>query len=111
MHPQQLSLLDPDPEPSDDHQLDGPSWAEQCRTAIESAAATGQEFQAVDLVTWYQLPEPPDHHQWGQAFLAARADGVIQRVGVAQSRRRTTHRSLLRTWTGTPAYASPRTGS
>lgn len=114
MHPQQLTLLTPDPTAGARGKADGmaradnatdPTWREQCDAAIDAAARTGEEFQAAHLRKWYGLPEPADHHQWGPRFLAASQRGVIRATGYAPCLTPGANRSACRTWTGTHVEA------
>jgi hypothetical protein len=78
-----------------------PDWAAQCDEVIRIAAATGLTFQAADLVLAGVISEPDHPNRWGPRFLAAHRAGVITKVGFAQSKRPTVHRSICRTWKGT----------
>ena len=77
-----------------------PGWPMQVASAIDAAARTGRPFQAADLGRLYDLPDPPHPWQWGRAFSAAHARGVIRKVGAATSLRRTVAASLVHVWVG-----------
>lgn len=77
-------------------------WATACDTAIRVMAARGVVFQAADLIAEGLVDEPDHPNRWGPRFAAAARAGVIQAHGTAQSKRATVHRSLCRTWIGTP---------
>lgn len=77
-------------------------WATACDAAIRVMAARGVVFQAADLIAEGLVDEPDHPNRWGARFLAAARAGVIKPHGTAQSKRATVHRSLCRTWIGTP---------
>lgn len=78
-------------------------WKTECDAAIEQLAATGQEFQAADLVEQGLVREPAHPSQWGPRFQAAARREVIESVSAAPSKRATVHKSLCRTWRGRAA--------
>lgn len=78
-------------------------WAGLAFRAIEAMAATGARFQAFDLVECYGVPEPSSRNAWGAVFSAARAKGLIRRVGYAQSKRPTVAGSACAEWVGVAA--------
>lgn len=81
-----------------------PDWAADCDDAIQAMARRGIEFQAADLVNEGLIDEPDHPNRWGSRFIKASRDGVIEPVGVAQSKRATVHKSLCHTWRGTAEY-------
>jgi hypothetical protein len=78
-------------------------WKARCDAAIEQLAATGQPFQAADLIEQGLVPEPALPAQWGPRFQAAARRGVIEPCGVARSKRATVRASLCLTWRGRSA--------
>lgn len=76
-----------------------PWWLDGALRAIETLAATGRTFQAYDLVA-LGVAEPDRPAAWGAAFSAAKAKGLIVRVGYAQSKRPTVRGSACREWRG-----------
>lgn len=86
-------------------------WSLGAMSAVELMAATGREFQAVDVAERFKLPDPPHHSAWGRLFSEAHRRGVIVRVGATQSRRRTVNRSLCVLWRGAPAWTCQATAA
>lgn len=71
--------------------------------AIEQLAKTGRRFQAVD-VTDLGVGEPDHPNHWGSVFAKAKALGVIEKDGYAQTRRPGRNKSVSAVWRGTPTY-------
>jgi len=76
-----------------------PWWLDGALRAIETLAATGRTFQAYDLVA-LGVAEPDRPAAWGAAFSAAKAKGLIERVGYARSKRPTVRGSACAEWRG-----------
>lgn len=79
---------------------DRAEWLAVALAGVRRLAATGRPFQAHDLVSLLNVPEPPDHHLWGPMMSIARAEGYIVPVAAVQSSRPKTARSLCRLWIG-----------
>lgn len=94
---EQLPLLDLPGRPG--VVLDAGTWAQVCDAAIEELAATGRDFRASDVIA-LGVPDAPHPSMWGPRFLAAKAAGLIERVGYSTSGRPTTHRSAVGLWRG-----------
>lgn len=77
-----------------------PWWLDGCLRAIGDLAATGQPFQAYDLITRTGLSEPERPSWWGCAFKAAQKQGLIVRAGYAPSKRPTVRGSACAEWVG-----------
>lgn len=75
-------------------------WLGVALAGVRRLAAAGRPFQAHDLVRLLNVPEPPDHHQWGPMMAIARAEGYIVPVAAVPSSRPKTARSLCRLWIG-----------
>lgn len=79
------------------------TWVDEVRPAFIAAAATGRTFTTFEVVDGSDLPEPPDHHQWGRLMTLLKEEGYIRTAGWACSPRPTAHHSGVRTWKGTAA--------
>lgn len=90
----------PRPEKPPTVESDRGNWLAMVLAAITTLANTGEPFEAFDTVRKLGVPEPPDHHLWGAAFGAARAQGLIVSVAATQSSRPRTAKSLTRLWIG-----------
>ncbi len=77
-------------------------WWSCAMQAVEAMAATGRTFQAHDVADVYGLADPDSPNRWGALMGAAHRLGIVEPVGVAMSSRRSTARSLVRTWRGAP---------
>lgn len=73
-------------------------WEADAREALERVAKSGQPFTAYDLTEKAELRNPPHANQWGPLFRQAATDGVIRRVGFAESRRPGRKNGLCRVW-------------
>ena len=80
-------------------------WRSCCDAGIAHLAAAGESFTAFDLIG-LGVPEPHHANCWGPRLLSSARAGLIECVGVAQSRRPTSGLSLVRVWRGTSAVAS-----
>jgi hypothetical protein len=89
--------------PSVQRAEDYETWLAAVRPVFEKAAAAGATFTAYQVAYDNDLPEPPDHHQWGRLLSLLREEGWIRHAGWACSTRPTTHHSGVRTWRGTAA--------
>lgn len=82
------------------------TWLDEVRPAFIAAAATGRTFTTFEVADGSDLPEPPDHHQWGRLMTLLKEEGYIRTAGWAASPRPTVHHSGVRTWKGTAAARS-----
>lgn len=74
------------------------AWRQAAVRAIADHAASGQPFEAYDLVA--HIGEPDHPSRWGPVFgLCARA-GLIELAGSGPSSRPTVKSSLVRFWRG-----------
>ncbi|MEO5317643.1 hypothetical protein PV761_03480 [Arthrobacter sp. CC3] len=78
--------------------LEDLEWDVDARNALERVAMRGQKFQAYDLTELEGLRNPPHANMWGPLFRQAATDGVIRRVGFAESRRPGRKHGLCRVW-------------
>jgi hypothetical protein len=77
-------------------------WTSQALAAIESAALTGQPFDAYAL-TSRGLPNPPSPNMWGQLFKEAAKAKIIRKVGYHASSRPGRSRGVCAVWQGASA--------
>lgn len=75
-------------------------WRLTAIQAVEDLAASGRPFEAYD-VTELGVVDPPHANCWGGLFHTARAKGLIEVAGYAQSRRPSRSGGLCRLWIGT----------
>ncbi|MDQ5860637.1 MAG: hypothetical protein M3536_00030 [Actinomycetota bacterium] len=73
-------------------------WESDARAALEHVAKEGKPFTAYDLTTKAELRNPPSSGQWGALFRHAAEDGIIRRVGFAESLRPGRNGGLCRVW-------------
>lgn len=73
-------------------------WESDAREALERIAREGLPFTAYDLTVKAELRNPPSSGQWGALFRNAAEDGIIRRVGVAESQRPGRNGGLCRVW-------------
>lgn len=73
-------------------------WEADAREALERVAKAGEPFTAYDLTVKAELRNPPHPNCWGVLFRHAAEDGVIRRVGFAESRRPGRKNGLCRVW-------------
>jgi len=76
------------------------AWISEALGGVRKLAATGRPFQCHDLVLLCDVPEPPDHHQWGSLMSLARSEGIVVSVAATPSSRPRTAKSLCRLWVG-----------
>jgi hypothetical protein len=81
-------------------------WAAACDAAIREMARRHVPFQAADLIEQRLVGEPDHPARWGPRFGAAARAGVIRHFGYAPSKRTTVHKSICKTWIGTPGGAA-----
>jgi hypothetical protein len=79
-----------------------PDWTTQALKVIESAALTGEPFDAYDLTSW-GLPNPPSSSMWGSLFREAARAKIIVKAGIHESQRPSRARGLCRVWIGASA--------
>jgi hypothetical protein len=77
-----------------------PAWWATAMEAVEAKAATGLPFQMYDVVLEKKLEEPDTPKRWGALAAACHKLGIIEPVGVTESSRPATCRSLVRVWRG-----------
>lgn len=78
--------------------LEDLDWEADAREALEQVAKSGLPFTAYDLTEKAQLRNPSHPNQWGPLFRQAATDGVIRKVGYAESRRPGRKHGLCRVW-------------
>lgn len=78
--------------------LEDLDWEADAREALERVAKAGLPFTAFDLTEKADLRNPPHANQWGPLFRQAATDGVIRKVGYAESRRPGRKHGLCRVW-------------
>jgi len=73
-------------------------WKSEADSLIVSMARSGAEFTAEDVRAW--VGDPPRPGAMGGRFLAAIKQGIIQRVGVTNAKRKSSHACLLPVYRG-----------
>lgn len=85
---------------------DRDAWEALAETAILAHAATGAAFTTYDVARDHQLPDPPNHHHWGQLMHRLHDQGLIVPVDWTTSRRPTSNSSGVRVWLGSITKAA-----
>jgi len=74
-------------------------WKNTVDGVILSMAASGEEFTAEDVREF--AGDPPNHHNaMGARFLSAVKQGIIVRIGFANSRRKRSHAAVIAVYRG-----------
>jgi hypothetical protein len=86
-------------------------WEQKAIPLIEQyALRPGVDgFQIAEAATAMDIDTPPDPaHDWGRLATRMRMEGSLEAAGVAEAKRRTCNRSLLRLWRATEALRAKR---
>lgn len=84
-------------------------WAELVRPYFVAAAQSGRRFTSFEIAEEHRLPEPPNTKaDWGNFVQSLARDRLIEEAGTDRSARRTSERSRVGVWRGTPAARAGR---
>jgi len=79
-----------------------PEWRNEARRILEITAALHRNFTSEDIKIQADirgLPRPPEPRAWGAVIQRAARDGIIRKVGWADSTSRTCHCRPMQLWT------------
>lgn len=80
-----------------------PSWRDRAMEALKAEAATGNTFESYTLETFYDVPPAENPNAWGGLFMAAKAAGIIRKVGYHPSERPGRGGGVCAVWVGSHA--------